>query len=289
MVERNEHNKLLSEHFSGLSSYWKDIYSRPVARWDFFHQVAAKRRKDAVVNFVKQLASDDSKKILDCGCGAGIIMEAILGLGHDVVGIDLSEEMLKVAREALHDYNPNLKVGSVESLFFQDEIFDICLCIGVLQYLEDDEPALRELARVLKPGGHAIISIPNIARVTTLFDPFYYLRRLPHFIIYRILRIKKRDKSLTSRDIGKNTTFRNKRYYYGQLNRLYKRYGLDVSYVVPIGYGPLTFWERECFSREFTIRAGEKIERLAGRKGFSFLKAIANRWVVVLKKRDDAK
>ena len=289
MNDRDEHSRLLSEHFSGLTAYWKDIYTSTVKRWDFFHQVAARKRKEVVLDFVDRYARGRSMRILDSGCGAGVIMEELLRRGHRVYGIDISPDMLRETAETLKEFQLDdtaLRVGSVEGLDFPDRSFDLSLCIGVLQYLEDDELALKELARVTKPGGQVIISLPNIARVTTLFDPYYYLRRLPHFIKHMISRSLKRENRLTSRDIRKNDTFRNRRYYYGQLRGLFKGCGLEIRSVAPIGYGPLTFWEHEYFSREFTLRVSQKIERLASRRGFSFLKAIADRWVMVLEKKD---
>ena len=289
MSDRDEHSRLLSEHFSGLTAYWKDIYTSTVKRWDFFHQVAARKRKEAVLDFVDRYARGRSMRILDSGCGAGVIMEELLRRGHRVYGIDISPDMLRETAETLKEFHLDgdaLRVGTVEGLDFPDRSFDLCLCIGVLQYLEDDELALKELARVTKPEGHVIISLPNIARVTTLFDPYYYLYRGPLVLINRLFRLKRRGNLLTSDDINKNRTFRNRRYYYGQLKGLFKRYGLTVRTVRPIGYGPLTFWEHEYFSREFTLRVSQKIERLASRRGFSFLKAIADRWVMVLEKKD---
>lgn len=287
MNETEEHRRCLSDHFSALTSYWRDIYTSSVNSWDFFHQVAVIKRKEAVLDWVERYAQGKSMQILDGGCGAGSIMEALLRSGHQVSGIDISADMLRETSNNLGEIGLGdtvLRVGSVEALDFPDKNFDVSLCIGVLQYLQDDELALKELARVTKAGGMVIISLPNMARVTTLCDPYYYLCRLPPFIIYRILGFKRADSKLTSDDISRNRTFRNRRYYYGQLRKLYKRYGLKVRAIVPIGYGPLTFWMREYLPRMMILRGARGIERLSSSRTFSFLKAIADRWVVVLQK-----
>jgi ubiquinone/menaquinone biosynthesis C-methylase UbiE len=290
MNDLDEHGRQLADHFSTLTSYWKDIYTSPVKSWDFFHQAAAQKRKEVVLDFVDRLAGGRSMQILDAGCGTGIIMESLLRRGHQVCGIDISPDMLRETEESLKEFNLDsaaLRIGTVEALDFPDRSFDICLCIGVLQYLKNDELALQELARVTKPKGQVIISIPNIARVTTIFDPYYYLYRGPRAVLERIFRCKRRDNSMTSDDISKNRAFMNRRYYYGQLTGLFKRYGLTVRDVSPIGYGPLTFCRRECFSRSFTMRVSQRMERIASLKGFSFLKAVADRWVLVLQKNYD--
>jgi ubiquinone/menaquinone biosynthesis C-methylase UbiE len=290
MSDKEEHVRQLADHFSTLTAYWKNIYTSPVESWDFFHQAAARKRKEVVLDCVDRYAQGRSMRILDSGCGAGVIMEELLRRGHQVCGIDISPDMLRETAETLKEFHLDdaaLRVGTVEGLDFPDRSFDLCLCIGVLQYLENDELALQELARVTKPEGQIIISLPNIARVTTLLDPYYYLCRGPLFVLHRIFRFKRRDNRLTSDDISKNRTFRNRRYYYGQLTGLFKHYGLAVRTVSPIGYGPLTFWQREYLSRPFTLRVAQGIERIASLRGFSFLKAVADRWVLVLQKKDE--
>jgi ubiquinone/menaquinone biosynthesis C-methylase UbiE len=288
MNEREERGSQLAEHFSTLTSFWKDIYTSSLDSADFFHQASAQKRKEVVLDFVDRYAGGRSLRILDTGCGTGVIMAALLKSGHQVCGIDITPGMLSCAAETLKEFDLDdsaLRLGTVEALEFPDHSFDLCLCIGVLQYLIDDEPALKELARITKPGGQVILSLPNIARVTTLLDPYYYLYRGPLFVLHRILRCKRREKQLTSEDIHNNLSFRNRRYYYGQLSGLFKRHGLAVRAVSPIGYGPLTFWRREYLSRSFTLSVSRKIERLASLKGFSVLKTIADRWVFVLHKK----
>jgi ubiquinone/menaquinone biosynthesis C-methylase UbiE len=290
MNEREEHGKQLAEHFSTLTAYWKDIYTSSVESWDFFHQEAARKRKEVVLDFVDRYAGGRNLRILDSGCGAGVIMEALLRRGHQVCGIDIAPDMLRETAETLKEFSLDdaaLREGTVERLDFPDRSFDLCLCIGVLQYLEDDELAIKELARVTKPAGQVIISLPNIARVTTLFDPYYYLCRGPLFIMHRVFRVKRRCNRLTSDDISNNRTFRNRRYYYGQLTGLFKRYGLAPRAITPIGYGPLTFWMHEYLLRSFTLRVSRGLERIASLRGFSFLKTVANRWVLVLQKNGD--
>ena len=75
--------------------------------------------------------------------------------------VDLSWEM---ASGAGSSYNgvPGVSIlqGDAEDLMFKDERFDLVLCMGVLEYLEDYERALREFCRVLKPGGVLVLSVP---------------------------------------------------------------------------------------------------------------------------------
>lgn len=93
----------------------------------------------------------DAPRLLDVGCGTGHHLARYGTLGYEVSGVDGSEEMLAHAREA----NPgvSLQMADVESLPFPDAAFDCALSVEVLRYLPAPGPALREMGRVLRPGG----------------------------------------------------------------------------------------------------------------------------------------
>lgn len=90
-------------------------------------------------------------RLLDVGCGTGHHLAQLRQRGFDVTGLDGSEEMLAVARAN----NPGVTIrqGDVEALPFPSGGFDVVLCIEVLRYLPGLAGCLREMARVLKPGG----------------------------------------------------------------------------------------------------------------------------------------
>jgi SAM-dependent methyltransferase len=96
--------------------------------------------------------------ILDAGCGPGGTSARFKGLGR-VVGLDLAPEALALARR--HGLE-GLVRGSVAALPFADESFDLVLSFDVLYHLwvGDDRVALKELARVLKPGGYLLMRVP---------------------------------------------------------------------------------------------------------------------------------
>ena len=90
-------------------------------------------------------------RLLDVGCGTGHHLARYRQQGFEVVGVDGSEEMLAHARAA----NPGvpLHCADLENLPFSDAGFDVVLAIEVLRYLPEPAVALREMARVLRPGG----------------------------------------------------------------------------------------------------------------------------------------
>lgn len=94
-------------------------------------------------------------KILDVGTGNGSLALVLAGMGHDVVGIDISEGMLSVARKKAEErgVNPDLRIGDAESLEFNDRCFDAVVSRIVLWTLPNPQKAINEWKRVLKPGG----------------------------------------------------------------------------------------------------------------------------------------
>jgi len=94
--------------------------------------------------------------LLDVGCGGGLLSEEFARLGCQVAGLDPSEASLAIARE--HARQEGLKIayqaGVGEQLPFADASFDIVICCDVLEHVNDLERVLKEIARVLKPGGY---------------------------------------------------------------------------------------------------------------------------------------
>lgn len=90
-------------------------------------------------------------RLLDLGCGTGHHLRWASDHGYDVAGTDGSEAMLAEARRL----NPaaDLRLAPAEALPFPDASFDAVLCIEVLRYLPRIDPCLREMSRVLRPGG----------------------------------------------------------------------------------------------------------------------------------------
>lgn len=108
---------------------------------------------------VLKLLGAVSGTILDAGCGPAVYTDRLFALGCAVVGVDTSEEMLSAARAKAPQ--ATFVAASVEALPFPDRTFDAIVCVGVLEYLDGLEEALRELARVAKPGAALVVTFPN--------------------------------------------------------------------------------------------------------------------------------
>ena len=105
------------------------------------------------------------EQVLDIACGTGLVTfdaARAVGPGGQVVGIDLSERMVGAAQRRASDgkfSNCRFSRMDAESLAFQDAGFDVVLCALGLMYMPDPKQALREMRRVLRPGGRVSLAV----------------------------------------------------------------------------------------------------------------------------------
>jgi len=105
----------------------------------------------------------DGNKVLDLGCGSGRLYQLFSNLSIDYVGVDQSEEQIKIAQKKFS--NNKYVIAEMTSLPFEDNEFDIIYCIATFHHLPDEESrikALEEMNRVLKPGGYVIMTNWNL-------------------------------------------------------------------------------------------------------------------------------
>jgi len=96
-------------------------------------------------------------RLLDVGCGSGLTLVLAAGRGGTPAGLDVSPGLLGIARERLP--GADLREGDMESLPFPDEAFDAVTGVNAFQFAGDPRRALREAARVTRPGGRVVASL----------------------------------------------------------------------------------------------------------------------------------
>lgn len=102
----------------------------------------------------------DGVKVLDVGCGDGVLSYLIAKKNAAVSGLDYSEIAIEFAKEKIKEYSIDFKRGSAYELPFEDDCFDAVVSSDVIEHLEDVPRYLSEIRRVLKDGGVAVISTP---------------------------------------------------------------------------------------------------------------------------------
>ncbi|HYN79197.1 MAG TPA: bifunctional 2-polyprenyl-6-hydroxyphenol methylase/3-demethylubiquinol 3-O-methyltransferase UbiG [Lamprocystis sp. (in: g-proteobacteria)] len=123
-------------------------------------------------------------RVLDIGCGGGILSESVARLGATVVGVDVTEKNLRVAR--LHAGREGLvidyRLRSVEQLAQTGEVFDLVLNMEVVEHVEHPSAFLAQGARLVRPGGIMVVSTINrtwAAAVIAIWGAELVLRWLP--------------------------------------------------------------------------------------------------------------
>jgi demethylmenaquinone methyltransferase / 2-methoxy-6-polyprenyl-1,4-benzoquinol methylase len=127
------------------------------------------------------------RRVLDIGCGPGIICKDLLKLSDFVWGIDISPGMVRAAAKWFEGTVSNsrirFEVGNAESLQFPDEHFDVVCCVGVLRYLNSLENGLQEIYRVLKPGGTFVATFYYRFSLNWFSSCFMYRPLLPMILL----------------------------------------------------------------------------------------------------------
>ena len=117
-------------------------------------------RRRIIASFVEQICrevKDRRPRILDVGCGTGANLVMLSRFG-DAEGVDISHDALAFCRERGLE---NVKQGAAEDLPYEDGTFDLVTALDVVEHLDDDLAGLRELRRVLRPGGRVLLFVPT--------------------------------------------------------------------------------------------------------------------------------
>ena len=128
------------------------------------------------------LLGDGGGSVLDAGMGPGRLCAELARRGFAVSGVDASSEMVAIARSRVPEAAERLLQSNLEDLPFASESFEAIVATGVLEYLGVIPPALSELARVLRPGGLAVLSVPNVKA------PYVIWRRAAYYPAIRLLK-----------------------------------------------------------------------------------------------------
>jgi ubiquinone/menaquinone biosynthesis C-methylase UbiE len=153
-----------------VASYWNNKYE------DEYHPYLHGRR-NRVFQMLKKLNLASGSSCLELGTGGGQNAVKFVEMGFSVHGVDSSSELLEHA-ERLKSGNLDLDFSNVDlnsDLPFEDGKFEVVIVIGTLQYLMEPSNCIKEVFRVLKPGGHFIVCQRNAISFNVLRRPISFL------------------------------------------------------------------------------------------------------------------
>lgn len=114
-------------------------------------------RRKMIFYLVKKYSQAKNPKILDFGCGSGILVKKLQDDGYQALGVDVSKESISYG---ISQNIKNLSRFEGDRLEFDDKIFDFILALDVLEHIKDEKLILTEFARVLADNGTIIITVP---------------------------------------------------------------------------------------------------------------------------------
>ena len=172
-IDQNEIAK-----FEALASRWWD----PNSEFKPLHDINPLR-----LNYIDERVSLAGKNVVDVGCGGGLLSEGMALRGAHVMGIDMGEAPLSVAR--LHSLDSGVQVDyrqtTVEALAADPEHagqYDVVTCLEMLEHVPDPGSVIKACAALLRPGGHLFVSTINRNPKSFLFaivGAEYVLKMLP--------------------------------------------------------------------------------------------------------------
>lgn len=276
MVSNQDHQQRVNSHFDSASSYWAEIYTARSVEGAIYQH-----RKALVLRWIDELGLPQGSKVLEVGCGAGLMTIELARRGYVVDGVDSSEAMVERALQnaARSDVEDRINVfrGDVRSLPFEENSFNLVLAIGVIPWLDSPGVAVSEMARVARPGGYAILTSDNRARLNYLIDPKCNptLGPLRQFLKRVLEDTGLREPHSDSLRANLHTT--------SYIDRIIYQNHLEKIKAATVGFGPFSFLGRTLLSEAAGIRLHSRLQALADR-GVAGIRSTGSQYLILARK-----
>jgi ubiquinone/menaquinone biosynthesis C-methylase UbiE len=274
-TEVDPQQQLVDARFHYEASEWSNIYEQHGVTADIY-----RLRRDRALAMIEQVGFLDANT-LEIGCGAGLLSVALAQRGCRVEATDRLDAMIHLTRDLAGKKGVSdritARICDAHALPFPDDSFDTAIAVGVLPWLHSPEEALREIARVLRDGGHLVITVDNRWPLTLLFDPFCSpvtepIRRWARKLLESLGLVKRRQKP------------RLRPYSTRQLDELLDRAGLQKISGTTIGFGPFVFLKCELMPDSIATYAHTKLQWLADRR-VPFIRSTGIEYIALAEKR----
>lgn len=157
-------------HFESAASHWERIYHQATVHGRIYQD-----RMAMALEWVEQLRLPGAAHLLEIGCGAGFATAALAKRGYHIDALDSVPAMINLTTKRLAETGTAQRVriaqGDVRHLPMSNNSFDLVFALGVLPWLDDPVAAVREMARVTRPGGYVLMSSDNSVHLEEILDP----------------------------------------------------------------------------------------------------------------------
>jgi ubiquinone/menaquinone biosynthesis C-methylase UbiE len=251
--------------FEKAVAEWSEIYARHGVN-AFVHQ----ERLRIVLDMVGRIGLPAQSRALDVGCGTGVISLELAKMGYIVDAIDPVRAMVDATKaRAKHGgqaHRVRAGFGDVHSLCFPNETFDLVLAIGVLPWLAAIGQPLREMGRVLRPGGCLIITVDNRWGLQRFLEP----------LTNPLLRPAR---ELARRALRRRPKARPHMISLRRCNALLEAGGFERVESLTLGFGPFSIFAREILPPSLGLKLHGRLQAAADR-GLPLLRAGGSQYIV---------
>jgi len=269
------YDALVQQHFLATLPYWEDIYAERTV-YARIYQERARR----AISCADSVGLSSGAHVLEIGCGPGVITTALARSGATVWAIDSLREMVERTKALAHQAGVGSRVfaqvGHVDNVPFPDATFDLVVLIGVSEWLVSLAQPLREIFRVLKPGGRLVISADNNWPLHQILDPVFNPALKP---------LKSRVGRLLQAAGWRTRRPRFHAYSLRDFDHELASAGFDRIAGQTLGFGPFTFCTRLLLNEQVGWRVHLRLQELAD-KGVPLLRSAGLVYLVLARRRN---
>jgi ubiquinone/menaquinone biosynthesis C-methylase UbiE len=268
-VDHNREQQLVDEYFDARSEFWYDTYQRKDATG-----IVNQLRQAVALSYIDNLSLPKTARVLEIGCGAGVMAIALARRGFTVDAVDHSSAMIELtkrhAKENGMENRIHAAIKDVHELTFNDQSFDLIIALGVVGWLQNLKKALIEITRVLKPDGYVVL---NSTHAHALLNPL----SIP--LMESFFRARERWAVRHSKQNAATPHF----YLAKEFNRYLSEINLKIVKYTIVGFGPFIFLNHRLFSDHIEIKIQQKLHQYADAR-LPFIRSAGTQNIVLARK-----
>lgn len=257
------HQAVIDRHFEEHKFFWKSVYEERE-----LGALIIQQRHERALQWAAELGLPSNDVAIDAGCGAGLMSVGLARLGLRVHAIDHVPGMLAMARTAAEQAGISARVyptqADVCSLTpFPHNHFSLAVSLGVIAWLDSPLRAVEEMHRILRPGGHLILSVGNFWALSDCLNPPYNPLLAP--LRRKAVAHLRRRGLMAQLTRSSNSTPVDKHRRAAEVDQLLRAAGFRKVKSTSIGFGPFRFFKTNLFPHHISLKINETLQKVADR------------------------